>query len=745
MWTLVKAGLIGLGVAGLGVSLALTPWGAALEERVGLAGLFRVRGPLEPPADVVVVSLDRSSAEAMGLPEPIRDWPRSIHARLIERLVEAGASVIVFDLILSRPQDPAEDLALARAVAQARRVVLFEYLDSVRRPLAEAGPSAPQEWLTTERAIEPLPAFAESAVGLAPFPLPKVPNRVSQFWTFQQLAGERPTLPVVALQHHAVSVYRPWSALLKEQLAGRLDPWPDDPATIGAREWRRLMVDVRHAFRADPALAERLARRVQAAADSARDQRLLDALIDVYGGEDSRYLNFYGPAGQVPTVALHDLLRPAADARTRAVPDLDGSAVFVGRSELISHLDDDFTTVFSRPDGIDLSGVEIAATAFANLRDGRTLDPLGFGSRLAVLGAFGLAVGLIAASLPALLAVTLCLALAVAYAASAQIAFGRADLWLPVAIPLLVQLPLGLFAGLLMQYRYSQRARAHISRGIRYYLPEQIAAGLAEAPFDPAALNQRVYATCMVSDIEGFTSLAETMPPEVLKPLLDSYLEILIGAVKRRHGSVTDIVGDGTTCVWMPPAPGPNCHVHACAAALDIERAVAAFNRTHGPPGLPTRIGLHAGWVVVGNVGGEGRFAYSVLGDTVNTASRIEQLNKQLGTYLLATDAVTAGLGEYLVRPLGRFRLVGKTEALRLGELRGRADEPHDARLLAAFAQALAAFEGEHWEDAARGFERVLTDHPEDGPARFYLHWCRRYLARPTLPADPTVIHLEQK
>jgi adenylate cyclase len=302
-------------------------------------------------------------------------------------------------------------------------------------------------------------------------------------------------------------------------------------------------------------------------------------------------------------------------------------------------------------------------------------------------------------------------------------------------------LPLGLFAGLLMQYRDAQRARAHISRGIRYYLPEQVAAGLAEGPFDPAALHQRVYATCMVSDIEGFTRVAEAMPPEVLKPLLDSYLEILIGAVQRRHGAVTDIVGDGTTCVWMP-APGANSD--ACAAALDIGCAVAAFNRAHDR-GLPTRIGLHAGWVMVGNVGGGGRFAYSVVGDTVNTASRIEQLNKQLGTYLLASDAVTAGQDEYLVRPLGRFRLVGKTEALRLGELRGRADEPHDAGLLAAFAQALAAFEDARWKDAARGFEHVLADHPGDGPARFYLHWCRRYLARTTLPADPTVIQLEQK
>ena len=77
-------------------------------------------------------------------------------------------------------------------------------------------------WLTTERVVAPLPALAEGAVGLGPFPLPKVPGRVAQFWTFQQVAGERPTLPVVALQYHAMPVYREWLALLKEQADDRL-------------------------------------------------------------------------------------------------------------------------------------------------------------------------------------------------------------------------------------------------------------------------------------------------------------------------------------------------------------------------------------------------------------------------------------------------------------------------------------------------------------------------------------------
>ena len=295
--------------------------------------------------------------------------------------------------------------------------------------------------------------------------------------------------------------------------------------------------------------------------------------------------------------------------------DFAGRVVFVGQSELINLHDDGFVTAFSRADGVDLSGVEIAATAFANLLDGHLLEPLGPGLSVALLVAFGLAIGGVGGALHAPIAVSATSLLAGSYYAATALVFARHNLWLPVVTPLLVQLPLGLFLGLLLQYRDAQRARTNISRAMGYYLPRAVTRGFAEDALDPKTLKAHVFAVCMVTDASRFTTLAEAMTPAELSEFLDRYFAILFGVVERHGGVVTDVVGDGTTSVWTAPGPERSCRLRACLAALEISHAIEAFNERNQPRTMPTRIGLNAGDAMVGNVGGSGRFAYSVVGD----------------------------------------------------------------------------------------------------------------------------------
>lgn len=737
MRPLTRAGATGAAAAVLGMLLIASPIGLALEERFGLSWLFWTRGPAAPPADVAVVSLDRRSAEELGLPDKIRNWPRRVLARLIDRLVELDASVMVFDLILDQPREPEDDGALAAAIDAAGRVVLFEYLDRTVRPIDD-GSGAAAGVLSREQLRPPLPAFVEAAAGVGPFPLPKVPARVSQFWAFGANLDDRPSLPVVALQRRAEGAYPAWLGLLHEAGMAGVDTLPAEGAPRGATALLDLMVRVRAAFLADPGLAQRAATQLRTARASPVDQRQLRALIEVYGGPDSHYLNFYGPAGSVPTVPLSEVLEGG-----EAAAKLAGRVVLVGLSDLNNPHEDDFQTVFSRADGVDVAGVEIAATALANLLDDRLLEPAGPGTAVALVGLFGLALGLIAGLMPAPIAIPSALLLGGLYYGGAQMAFARHALWLPVTVPLMVQLPLGLFMGLFLQYRAAQRAKTNIDRGMHYYVPDKVARGFAEAAIDPTALKERVYAVCMVTDASRFTTLAEAMAPEDLSRFLDGYFAILFGVVERHGGLVTDVVGDGTTSVWTAAAPERASRLRACRAALEIDRAVAEFNRRDPSQALPTRIGLNAGNAIVGNVGGSGHFAYSVIGDCVNTAARLESLNKQLGTRLLANAALTADLEEVRRRPLGRFQLMGKHDVLALDELL-HADEPLDPTLLARFAEGLERFEAADWAAAAARFTAVLADH-EDGPSRFYLNLCRRHLAGALPPEEPGVVRLEQK
>ena len=737
MRPLIRASMTGVVAALLGILVMLSPFGPGLEERFGLSWLFWARGQVSAPADAAVVSLDRRSAEELGLPAKPRDWPRGIFARLIERLVELNASVVVLDLVLDRPRDPADDAALAATIAAAKRVVLFEYLDGNNRPIE---PGALAAVLNRRQLREPLPAFTEGAAGSGPFLLPKVPMHVSRFWAFHADLDSRPSLPVMALQQYTLQAYPHWRALLRAAGMPGADALPVDRSTLeGGTALRQLTLALRAAFLADPGLAERASALLEKTSLPDAEQRLLRALITLYSGPDNGYLNFYGPPGAVLTVPGYQVLGGSAASQALA-----GRVVFIGLSDLNNPHEDDFPTVFSRPDGVEIAGVEIAATAFANLLDDRLVQRVAPGTELAWLALFGCAIGLIARQLPAAIAVPTALLTAILLYSGAQIAFTREQLWLPVSIPLLVQLPLGMFMGLLLQYRDARRARANISRGMQFYLPDKVARGFAEAAVDPSTLKEHVFAVCMVTDASRFTTLAEGMTPEQLSAFLDQYFAILFGLVERHGGLVTDVVGDGTTSVWTAPQPDRASRLNACRAALEISGAIDAFNQRNHPRTLPTRIGLNAGWAMVGNVGGSGRYVYSVVGDCANTAARLESLNKQLGTRIIAARALVEDLDEIVSRPLGHFQLCGKGEAMQLVELVDIAAEAERAGPLAEFAAALAAFEQGRWREAGGHFAQVLASDPSDGPARFYQKRCERYLTGAP-PAVAGVVQLEQK
>jgi adenylate cyclase len=722
-----RAAILGLLTGAIGLAFYFSPVGRAGEDEA-LSWLFALRGPIDPPTEVVVVDTQTTSPREPGVAGREAELPRASFAALIERLAREGASAIVLDVAFDRPGPPEEDRALASAVRRAGRVVLFQ--QTHRESF---------DWGWTARLLPPIPELADAAAGLAPHVLPKVPARVSEVWTFLPAAGGTPTLPVVALQVHALETLDRLVALLRKTDPEAARELSDHPLAAGADELRGVMQVLRRAFTTDPILLKRFLNALGGDAELSGEERgLLAALARVYAGSDSRYLNLYGPPGTIRTISHRQVLEgqgpPSGELGLR------GTVVFVGLSELRSaEQPDSYHTAYSTSEGIDVSGVELAATAFGNLLTDRTVRPAGVWPSVGLLVGLGFILA-VSSLIPSELGSALAgVTLGASYLGLAHLLFREHGLWLPLFVPVVIQIPLALGLGLFSRSIVAKRVTA-------YFLPEKLARQLQDG-IAPAAAGELAYGTCLATDAEHYTTVSEGMDPRALASLMNEYFARLGKAVVHHHGDISEVTADSMMCTWTARQEDAATRQEACLAALELVEAADQFNRSHDLQlRLPTRVGLHSGQLVLGNVGACGHFAYQVVGDIANTASRIQGLCKQFRTRVLASEVVVSGLHEIFVRRLGRFRLVGKTNPLTIYEVVAQRQLVAEAELRCseAFAGALEAFEAGRWSEAGRRFDVVLSDFPTDGPARFYARQCRLFLASPPTGTD-YVIELETK
>jgi adenylate cyclase len=715
-----------------------------LEEEVGLNWLFGLRGPRAAPDQVVLVAIDRDSSDALGLPYKPDRWPRFHHAELVRTLTRLGARVIVFDMHFKEPRDGVQDSQFARAIHEAGNVVLFEYLQVCHRP-QDCGLAflPPGQTLVIKR-FPPLPELSQAAAAVAPFPLPKWPLQKYRAWLFAPSAGDAATLPAVAFQLYAGNYIPRLLDMIRDKTGDdHLRQYASDIAPN--QQVVTLMQRMRQRFQGDPSLGPGLLETLEedAGTTDSRASAMLASLIEMYSGLDSRFLDFYGPAHSVPTVPYYRVLQRGGGEGGEPI-DFKGKVVFVGAAENLRQEQGD---TYPSPFSMEMSGVEFAATALANLLDGRKVRPLGPLPYTLVILLWGLLLGVLFLYIRAVYLVPLAAVLAAAYIAGAYAVFARDGTWLPIVTPLLLQLPVALVAGLVWQYRNTHHEREKILGILKRYLPPDVVGELLSAPGDPLTRFKLVNSICLETDAEQFTQLSEILEPEALKRHLDRYFKAVFEPVVQRGGFISDVVGDAVLAIWVNAGRDRSVRAQACQAALDIVVAVDAFNRDHPEARLPTRIGVHCGEVVLGNVGTGDHLEYRAVGDAVNAATRVEGLNKQLGTQLLVSDDMVQGLDEIVTRELGSFRLKGKRKPLVIHELVGRAGQVDAARLdrCARFATALEAFREQQWHKATQGFKALLIIDRDDGPSRYYLQLCERYIDRPPPPPWDPVINLTRK
>ena len=746
---LLRSVAAGLVTAVWGLALILTPFGTAFERSFGLDWLFKMRGARQPPPDVSVVGINSQTGAALGLPRLPQDWSRTFHAQLIDQLVKQNASGIVFDIDFSRSKPGEEDAIFADVISQADRVVLFEWLAGRREPVvthdgADAG------WTWIEQLQPPSAVLAEAAKALGPFPLPKIDQAAFEFWAFKPSAGGIPTTAAVALQLKALPVYGAWLTILKNAGARGTDQLPAQAGGLrGPKHIQQLMETLRQIFQKDPSLQARITKVLETDEGrfDASTQKLFGALAALYAGPDNYYINFYGPPGTIRTVSYQSLLTEEHGTTARSTK-LGNNMVFVGYSDLYDpDQPDRFYTSFTGKDGVDLSGVEIMATAYANLLTQRTLLPSGPLASAVVVLAFGFAVGTLAYLLPATAGTAAAFALTALYAAALQWHFNATHLWLPLATPALVQLPFALLIGLMGQYLLERRKERQITRAIRYYLPENVVRDLSERQVDPTTLNRVVFGTCLATDMSDFIALGESKTPQELALFMNAYFDALAQCLTRHGVDVMEFRADMIMCAWIAPIRSCAICRKGTEAAIEVSEIITRFAEQHGSRHFNPRVGLHDGDVYVGHTGGGGRFLYSIVGDAANTAARLESLNKHLGTHVLAAQSVVQDSDGLLLRPLGLFRLKGKTDPTLVCEILGtkEAAEPEHLDLCEQFAEGLAAFQRKDWLGAASIFEAIKKSFSDDGPSRFYWACCQKYALDPSLNDRPVVIQMDDK
>jgi class 3 adenylate cyclase len=308
------------------------------------------------------------------------------------------------------------------------------------------------------------------------------------------------------------------------------------------------------------------------------------------------------------------------------------------------------------------------------------------------------------------------------------------------------------FNQMVEQLRLKERLRETFGK----YVDPRVVEGLIEGPA-LAAEGQRRVMTVLFCDVRGFTSTSEGMTPQGLVKVMNRYFSTMSAPIRAHQGIIDKYIGDAIMAYWGPPFTDDREQARlASLAALEMLERVpqlrAELPELLGVRTLPNafdiRIGIATGEVLVGSIGSELMMSYTVMGDTVNLASRLEGANKEYGGRILISEATTVGASAAVeAREIDRLVTLGQTQPQAVFEIMGRKGELTAAQieLRARFAEGLAAYRAQRWDEARRAFAAALAAIPGDGPSMTFISRIERLMAAPPGDGWDGAWHLERK
>lgn len=674
----------------------MTRWFEVVELKALDHLVRRYAEPANADSNLVLLAIDESSLEAFGR----WPWPRDRYGYVVRYLKQAGARAVVFDVMFFEPDENAEefDQSFADDMQAAGNVFLPMLFQAEPNHI----PSDLQARATLKVELPESDRVAAHQVGL------KLPIPV--------LAQQARGLGVINLSADADGPTRRIPML--GQVNGQFVP-------------HLSLAVARYLLGADGiSVKDGRGQIGSAGVPLDNDGRLL---IRWHGSLEATY--------HVRKYSIGSVLQAFAQQQKGERPALDAT-IFKDKIVFIAGTAAGLYDLRVTPFSSATPGVLIHMAALDNLLHGQGLQAAPSWLFLTVLlllcltsaGAF-----MLFRSYPVKFGVTL--GLAVAYYGLVAHAFEGHARWLELVFPE-VALALTFGTAATVEYITEGKQRRLMRAAFDKYMSSEVVEEIMRHPEAIKLGGEQREISILFSDIAGFTTISEKMSPEDLVALLNRYLSAMTTIIKTTHrGNVNKYLGDGIMALFGAPLHDPKHASLACYAALDCQAELARLRRIWVEEGLPeigARIGINSGPCIVGNMGSEERMEYTVTGDSVNLASRLEGASKYYDTLILVGQR-TAELAknDVEVREIDLLRVKGKKEPVVVFELLGRNGQVDEAkrRVVDRYLQGMAAYKQRDFETACARFTEALAFDPSDGPSRVYVERSTTYRQTPP-PAD---------
>ncbi|MEN6374291.1 MAG: adenylate/guanylate cyclase domain-containing protein [Smithella sp.] len=649
------------------------------------------RGTLPAGPETVIASIDEKSLNELGR----WPWPRATIKALVDRLKASGAKAIGFDIVFSESNKAASDAdaALAGSISRAKNTTLgyfFHLSDKDVAHLSEKEIAEHEENIKNSR--YQLVNCTEKNADDTPLPKAYAPQTNLKFFS------------TAAVNSGFFNIIPDTDGSLR---------WAPLVIKFGGNYYSSLPISVLQQYLDWPQLSLNLA------GYGTESIIIGDTVIPT--DESGRLLiNYLGPVKTFPHFSVSDILQgriPAEKIRDKIV--------LVGATAIGIY------DVRVTPFGAAYPGVEIHATVIDNILHRNFLIHSGFTRfiDLCTIILAGLLMGLIIPRLKAVKGIFAAVMLIGAFVAANVFLFSSFNIWLNLVYPILTMLTV--YLGITVySYITEEREKKKIRGAFQYYLTPSVINEMLKDPSKLKLGGDKKDLSVLFSDIRGFTTISEKLGPEELVHLLNEYLTAMTDIVFKYDGTLDKYMGDAIMAIFGAPLEQPDHARRACRTALDMMSELHRLQkkwREEGKQPLNIGIGINSGEMVVGNMGSQMRFDYTVMGDMVNLGSRLEGTNKEYGTSIIISEFTYNAVRDSMCcRELDWVRVKGKKLPVKIYELLGeKKDELEFKEFISSFEEGLAFYRAFEWDEAIAAFQKTLSIQPEDTASTLYIGRCR--------------------